>query len=74
VIAGNETGTIYVNDEVTTFTISENSFTIEVNAPIQSIVKVKIENNFSIAAKPPDIRKQSFILSEVQGQKNNNNM
>lgn len=67
-ITGNETGTIYVNDKATTFTLSEHNFTIEVNAPIQSVVKVKIENKFSFAAKPPDVRMLSFVLTNVQGQ------
>lgn len=67
-ITGNETGVIYINDKATTFTISETNFTIEVSAPIQSVVKVKIENGFAFSAEPPDTRKLSFILSDVQGQ------
>jgi len=67
-ITGNETGSIYVNDKETPYTISENNFTIKVNAPIQSTVKVNIESNFSFIAKPPDIRKLTFILIDVQGE------
>jgi hypothetical protein len=67
-ITGKETGIINVNDKETAFTISENSFSIEVNAPINSIATVKIVNKFSFAAKPPDTRKLSFILSDVEGQ------
>jgi len=67
-ITGKETGTIYINNKPYAFTIPENNFTIELDAPTQSIVNVKIESDFSFAASGSDVRTLSFILSDVQGQ------
>ena len=64
---GEEKGTIFVNDKATMFTITNNSFTIEIGVPANSLVKVKIKNDFSFLATPPDIRELSFLLTDVNG-------
>lgn len=66
-ITGKETGTIFIDGEPNPFKIAEPNFTLDLPAKAESIVTVKIENDFDFQADAPDIRQLSFILSNAQG-------
>lgn len=66
-LTGEETGTIFIDGgTVSKFKIIESNFTIEVKAPKNKIINLKIQNDFDFAATPPDERRLSFILSDIQ--------
>jgi len=67
-ITDNLTGTIYINDIPTKFTILENIFTVSVTAPKNQEVLVHIENNFTFEHDiRKDIRELCFVLNELNG-------
>lgn len=66
-ITGNESGVVYIDGQANRFEISEAIFTLELPAKSNSVVTVKIENDFVFQAAAPDIRKLSFVLSDAQG-------
>lgn len=68
-LTGDEQCTIYINDYKTmNYNINNQNFIIELNANHDSLVKIRIENNFSIKNTGKDIRQLSFILSNAVGE------
>ena len=66
-ITGEETGTIYVDGKITNkFKFIENNLDIEVNAPENKVVNLRIENDFDFEAAPPDVRRLCFIIKDIQ--------
>lgn len=62
------TGTIYIDNNPNKFTIDSNNFSIEVNAPQNSIVNVKIVCDFKGKVNnDEDLREKSFVLVNLEG-------
>lgn len=64
-LTGKEKGVIYTNDVPTEYVINQQSFIIEVQAPAQSLIAVKILNDFYFQAEAPDVRELSFIITDI---------
>lgn len=67
-ITGKENSVIYINNEkILDYTISQENFNIELKSEPNTVITLKIENNFKLQNKGNDIRELSFILSDAEG-------
>ena len=62
------TGRVYVNGDEHPFTLGESAFELTLPAPPGQVATIRIENDFSFQAPPPDIRILSFIITGLDGE------
>ncbi len=62
------TGRVYVNGDEHPFTLGESAFELTLPAPPGQVATIRIENDFSFQAPPPDTWILSFILNGLDGE------
>ena len=59
---------VYVNGGEYPFTVGESAFELTLPAPPSQVAAIRIENDFSFQAPPPDTWILSFILNGLDGE------